>query len=87
MLNLQCPEQKHMKPTILMERFPYRFLETEERGWIEKFSHRTKRYSHMYEVADERQMAVLLEDSEYSKWLDPEGVPCYVKSRVVNHYV
>ena len=72
--------------TVLLERFPYRFCETEERGWIEKFSHHTKRYSHMYEVACERQMAVLLDDSEYCKWLDPSGVPCYTKSRVPNPY-
>ena len=71
---------------VLLERFPYRFCETEERGWIEKFSHHTKRYSHMYEVACERQMAVLLDDSEYCKWLDPSGVPCYTKSRVPNPY-
>lgn len=75
-----------MKPTILLERFPYRFMETEERGWVEKFSHHTKRYSHMYEVADERQMAVLLDDSQYAIWLDPQGGPCYVKSRVVSPY-
>ena len=75
-----------MKPIVLMERFPYRFMETSERGWVEKFSHYTKRYSHMYEVADERQMAILLEDGEYCKWLDPEGVPCYTKSRVPNPY-
>ena len=72
--------------TILLERFPYRFVESEERGWVEKFSHTTKRYSHMYEVADERQMAVLLDDSEYVKWLDPSGPPCYTRSRIANPY-
>jgi hypothetical protein len=75
-----------MKPTVLMERFPYRFCELEERGWIEKYNLYTKRYSHMYEVGCERQMAVLLEDSEYCKWLDPEGVPCYTTNRVTNPY-
>jgi len=74
--------------TVLLERFPYRFCETEERGWIEKFSHITKRYSHMYEVGCELQMATLLDDFDYCKWLDPEGVPCYNKSngRVPNPY-
>ena len=75
-----------MKPTVLMERFPYRFCELEERGWIEKYNLYTKRYSHMYEVGCERQMAVLLEDGEYVKWLDPEGVPCYTTSTVSNPY-
>jgi len=54
-----------MKPTVLMERFPYRFCELEERGWVEKYNLYTKRYSHMYEVGCERQMATLLEDAEY----------------------
>ena len=25
------------------------------------------------------QMMQAIEDFEYTKWLDPEGVPCYVK--------
>ena len=73
--------------TVLLERFPYRFCETEERGWVEKFSHHTKRYAKMYEVGCERQMEALLEDANYVKWLDPDGVPCYNnKSRIVNPY-
>ena len=70
--------------TVLLERFPYRFCETEKRGWVEKFSHDTKRYRHIYEVADERQMLILLEDSEYVKYLD--GEPAYVRSRIPNPY-
>ena len=74
--------------TILLERFPYRFMETEERGWIEKFNEYTKRYSHMYEVGCELQMATLLDDENYARWLDPEGVPCYNRAsgRVPNPY-
>ena len=72
--------------TVLLERFPYRFVETEERGWVEKYNLFTKRYVHMYEVACERQMATLLDDSNYVKWLDPDGVPCYNNaSGVVRH--
>ena len=67
-----------MKGKVLLERFPYRFVGSEERGWVEKYDLYTKRYSHMYEVACERQMAVLMEDLEYCKWLDPSGVNCYV---------
>ena len=40
----------------------------------------------MYEVGCEKQMATLLEDSEYVKWLDPSGVPCYTKSVIPNPY-
>ena len=76
-----------MKKTILLERFPYRFVESEERGWVEKYNLYTKRYSHMYEVGCELQMATLLDDREYVKWLDPEGIPCYVKSRIINPHL
>ena len=75
-----------MKKTILLERYPYRFVETEERGWIEKFSHYSKRYKLMYEVGCEQQMMACLDDLDYVKWLDPECPPCYTKSRIVNHY-
>jgi hypothetical protein len=75
-----------MKGKVLLERFPYRFMEAEERGWVEKYDLYTKRYSHMYEVACERQMMTLLDDIEYCKWLDPEGVPCYTTSTVTNPY-
>ena len=67
--------------TTLLERFPYKFCETEERGWVEKYDIYTKRYRHMYEVACERQMATLLDDPDYCKWLDPAGVPCYNNAR------
>ena len=72
--------------TVLLDRFPYRFCENDERGWIEKFSHATKRYSHMYEVSCGAQMIALLEDSDYAKWLDPDGPPCYTRSRIPNPY-
>ena len=75
-----------MTNTVLMERFPYRFLESEERGWVEKYNLHTKRYNHMYEVRCELQMATLLEDPQYVRWLDPEGIPCYTRSRVQNPY-
>ena len=75
-----------MTNTVLMERFPYRFLESEERGWVEKYNLHTKRYNHMYEVGCELQMATLLEDPQYVRWLDPEGIPCYTRSRVQNPY-
>ena len=77
-----------MTKRILLERYPYRFVETEERGWVEKYNIFTKRYALMYEVGCELQMAALLDDSEYVKWLDPDGVPCYNRpdGRVINHY-
>ncbi len=70
-----------MKPKELLERFPYRFMETEERGWIEKYNIYTKRYSFMYECGCEMQMATAMSDIEYVKWLDPDGVNCYRHQR------
>jgi hypothetical protein len=72
--------------SVLLERFPYRFVETEERGFIEKYNLSTKRWSHMYECSCERQMLTAIEDIEYVKWLDPAGVPCYVRSTVTAPY-
>ena len=64
---------------ILMERFPYRFCENEskERGWIEKFDSLTKRYRKMYECDSSMQLLTAMEDINYCRWLDPDGVPCY----------
>ena len=42
----------------------------------------------MYEVGCELQMATLLDDPNYVRWLDPDGVPCYNRAdgRYINHY-
>ena len=41
-----------------------------------------KRYSDMYLLDNQMQCLTAMEDQEYTKWLDPEGVPCYVKDSV-----
>ena len=46
---------------------------------IQKFDEWTKRYKDMYLLDNQMQLDVCLEDPEYTKWLDPEGVPCYRK--------
>ena len=68
---------------ILKEQFPYRWCETEDhnRGWIEKFNYMTRRYINMYECDSPLQLMTAMEDVEYTKWLDPEGVPCYRDTR------
>ena len=68
--------------SILLERFPYRYVEGDERGYIEKFNETTKRWVHMYECDSKLQLCTAMEDFEYTKWLDPEGVPCYIKDSV-----
>jgi len=33
----------------------------------------------MYHCDNEMQLMTAMEDFEYTKWLDPDRVPCYVK--------
>ena len=35
----------------------------------------------MYECDSSRQLVTAMEDIEYCRWLDPEGVPCYRQGR------
>ena len=71
---------------VILERFPYRYIEMDkllENGHpdyrIQKFNEYTKRYNDMYLLDSATQLDYAIEDFEYTKWLDPEGVPCYVK--------
>tara|TARA_B100000427_G_C14951760_1_gene352764 strand:+ start:117 stop:344 length:228 start_codon:yes stop_codon:yes gene_type:complete len=71
---------------VIMERFPYRYVEDgviELNGKpdyrIQKFNEYTKRYNDMYLCDNSMQLDIAIEDFEYTKWLDPAGVPCYVK--------
>ena len=83
------------KPKVLLERFPYRYVECgtlEINGMpdyrIQKADHYTKRYRDMYLLDNQMQLLTAMEDFEYTKWLDPETVPCYIKevfiSRALN---
>ena len=74
------------KPTVLMERFPYRYIQVgtlEINGKpdyrIQKVDSYTGRYRDMYLCDNEMQLMTAMEDFEYTKWLDPDTVPCYVK--------
>jgi len=70
---------------ILLERFPYRYVEcgTLDNGFpdyrIQKADSWTKRYSDMYLCDNGMQLQTAMEDFEYTKWLDPARVPCYVR--------
>ncbi|AIX14787.1 hypothetical protein Syn7803C72_174 [Synechococcus phage ACG-2014d] len=75
-----------MTPTVLLERSPYRYVECgtlEINGKpdfrIQKFDEWTKRYKDMYLCDNGMQLNLAMEDFEYTKWLDPEGVPCYIR--------
>ena len=71
--------------TVLLERFPYRYVEsgTLENGKpdfrIQKMDSYTKRYRDMYLCDNGMKLMQAIEDFEYTKWLDTDGVPSYVK--------
>ena len=70
---------------VIMERYPYRYVETGtlDNGFpdyrIQKYNEYSKRYKDMYLLDNSRKLDCALEDVEYTKWLDPEGVPAYRK--------
>tara|TARA_B100000214_G_scaffold326241_1_gene264163 strand:+ start:344 stop:595 length:252 start_codon:yes stop_codon:yes gene_type:complete len=72
--------------TVILEKFPYRYIEMDkllENGHpdyrIQKFNDYTRRWNDMYLLDSGNQLECAMEDFEYTKWLDPDGVPCYVK--------
>ena len=74
------------KPTVLLERFPYRYVQVgilETNGKpdfrIQKADSYTKRYRDMYLLDNQMQLMTAMEDIEYAKWLDPDRVPAYRK--------
>lgn len=77
-----------MTPIVLLERFPYRYVESGvlDNGTpdfrIQKTDSRTGRYQDMYLCDNAMQMSTAMDDFEYTKWLDPAGVPCYVRNNV-----
>ena len=81
---------RYMKPIVLLERFPYRYVESGilDNGTpdyrIQKIDSLTNKYRDMYLCDNAMQLDIAMEDFEYTKWLDPAGVPCYQKDRVKN---
>jgi len=71
--------------TVILDRFPYRYVEsgTLNNGnsdfRIQKVDSYTGRYRDMYLCDNEMQFMTAIEDFEYTKWLDPDNVPCYIK--------
>tara|TARA_Y100001963_G_scaffold126242_1_gene178528 strand:+ start:90 stop:326 length:237 start_codon:yes stop_codon:yes gene_type:complete len=77
-----------MKYTTILDQGPYRFVYTDkllENGKkdfrIQKMGEYSPRYKDMYLLDNQMQLDTCLEDPEYTKWLDPEGVPCYVSNK------
>ena len=78
--------------SVINERYPYRYV---IRGYLpnghpdcrmEKFCTITKLYREVYLFDNQMQMMTAMEDYDYSLWLDPDGMPCYTKSRIENPY-
>jgi hypothetical protein len=74
------------KPTVLLEHFPYRYVQVgilEINGKpdyrIQKVDSYTGRYRDMYLLDNEMQLVTAMEDHQYTCWLDPDRVPAYVK--------
>ena len=89
MNDLDPKSVKTNKTTVIHERFPYRFV---QKGYIQlngkpdfrlqKADGYTKKYSDIYLFDNGEQLLLAIEDKEYPKWLDPDGVPCYVRDTV-----
>jgi len=70
---------------VLLQNEPYRYIQREkllENGQpdyrIQKWDNHNG-YKDMYLCDNYMQMQTAMDDFEYTKWLDPAGVPCYIK--------
>jgi hypothetical protein len=77
---------QNRKIKVLLDRFPYRYvqvgtLEINDKPdcRIQKVDSYTGRYRDMYLCDNEMQLMTAMEDHDYTCWLDPDRVPCYVK--------
>ena len=71
---------------VILEREGYRFV---EKGIIElngmpdyrlqKQNYYTKHWNDIYLFDNSIQLTTAMEDQQYTRWLDPDRVPCYVK--------
>lgn len=77
-----------METKILLEREGYRFV---QKGIIElngkpdfrlqKKNEITNKWYDIYLFDNAMQCTTAMEDIEYAKWLDPDGVYCYIELR------
>ena len=67
-----------MKLEVILDRYPYRFVEYGKlkNGYpdfrIQKMNYVTWRYNDMYLLDSQTQLDCCIEDHEYVKWLDPD---------------
>jgi len=73
---------------ILLNRFPYRYVEVGilENGSpdcrIQKIDSYSGKYKDMYLCDNQMQLMTAMEDFQYTLWLDPDNVPSYRKDSV-----
>ena len=77
-------KRRDIKVDVLLEREGYRFV---QKGIIElngkpdyrlqKKDEYTDRWYDIYLFDNQMQCQIAMEDIEYAKWLDPDGVYCY----------
>jgi len=77
---------------VLLEREGYRFVDAgiiELNGMVDyrlqKKDYYSRRWNDIYLFDNQMQCMTAMEDIEYAKWLDPAGVPCYVKDVIKQH--
>ena len=75
-----------MSKKVLLEREGYRFVDAgtlEINGLpdyrMQKQNYYTKRWNDIYLFDNGMQCSTAMEDIDYAKWLDPDGVACYIK--------
>lgn len=71
---------------ILLQREEYRYVESgilEINGKpdyrLQKQNFYTKKWNDIYLFDNSLQCSYAMEDLDYTKWLDPDGVPSYIK--------
>ena len=70
---------------VICQNDPYRYVEMPDHLPNGKGDYRIQKwnnyngYKDMYLCDNLMQLETAIEDFEYTKWLDPAGVPCYVK--------
>jgi hypothetical protein len=71
---------------VVASRFPYRYVTVgildingKPDCRIQRWDEWTKRFRDMYLCDNEMQLTTAIEDFDYTKWLDPDRVPCYVR--------
>ena len=75
-----------MSKKVLLEREGYRFVDAgtlEINGLpdyrMQKQNYYTKRWNDIYLFDNGMQCSTAMEDIDYAKWLDPEGVACSIQ--------